>query len=139
MLRKRINSLSFFVLLLAAVACSSPSGGEQFILGPKHSYDFNIDVEDSLFLYSFNIFTKVDKHNSKALKLIVQWVSPQDEYYREQVWMPLTSTVVQPYREAVQFPCTGRWTIKIRPVNPPPGLRGMGLSWKIDNGTRQTS
>lgn len=139
MLRKRTNSLALFALLIVAAACSSPTGGEQFIRGPRHSYEFKIEVEDTLSLYDLNFYTRLDGDFSKAQKLVVQWISPQDKYYREQVWMPLSRTVVQPYREGMHFPCTGQWTLKIRPINPPRGLRGMGLSWKIVNGTRQTS
>lgn len=134
-------------LLLGAIllsGCGRPTGGEQFLPGPRNSYDFHLEVADTLALYDFSFFTRVDKNGSKAfaphepLRLGIVWRDPSDSTYRETVWMrpEYVGGTVRKYRTGVQFPMAGEWVLSVSITPETEGLRGFGLIWDYYYGTR---
>ena len=134
-------------LLLGAVllgACSRPTGGEEFLPGPRNSYDFRLDVADTLAFYDFSFYTRVDKTGREALaphealRLGIVWRDPSDSTYRETVWMQpeYVGGTVSRYRTGVQFPQPGQWTLSVSVTPETGGLRGLGLVWQYYYGTR---
>ena len=134
-------------LLLGAVllsSCSRPTGGEVFLPGPRNSYDFPLDVADTLAYYDFSFYTRVDKAGAKALGprealcLSIVWKDPSDSTFREPVWMrpEYVDGTVRKYRTGVQFPSSGQWVLSVGITPETEGLRGLGLVWNYYYGTR---
>ena len=128
------------VALCLLAGCSRPMAGELFLNAPRNSYDFPVAVADSLSSYDFSFFTRVDSESkvSEPVRLDVVWVAPTDSMWRETVYM-LTGShdgTLQRYRTGVTFPSTGEWTLKVSLSPEIKGLRGLGLVWTENNGTR---
>lgn len=129
----RIASVAAALCLLAG--CSRPTAGELFLPAPRNSYDFPVEVADSLASFDFSFFTRVDFGSkvSEPVRLDVAWVAPSDSsVWRETVYM-LTGDeagTLQRYRTGVTFPRTGEWTLKVSMSPEIKGLRGLGLVWK---------
>ena len=134
-------------LLLGAVllgSCSRPTGGEEFLPGPRNSYDFRLDVADTLAFYDFSFYTRVDKLGHKGLglreplRLGIVWKDPSDSTYRESVWMQpeYIDGTVRKYRTGVRFPEPGQWVLSVSITPETEGLRGLGLVWNYYYGTR---
>lgn len=135
------------VLALLAAACSEPASFEEFIrsdMAENGVYSFLLDMSDSLSSYDISLYTKVDApvmgtvSSSSSVGLEISW--------KEGEAAPaLTETVYLPYegegggaslyRSGVKPSSPGFWTVQVRPVDPPPGFRGIGMICKR-NGTR---
>ena len=124
--------------LLLFTGCREPMSVERFVSG-EGPYTFFVEMGDSTASYDFDFYTRVDAPLDSlvrmgALPLTVTWTSPSFHVFREDVYMPLegrtsyfTREVRVPYRAGVRPEEWGQWTLTVRPVNPPEGLRGMGL------------
>jgi len=126
--------LTAIVTLLCLISCSRPTEGEMFLTAPRNSYDFPVEVVDSLSFYDFSFYTRVDSNSdmSYPVRLDISWVAPTDSIYRETVYM-LTgneSGTVEKYRSYVKFPMLGSWTLKVSVTPEVEGFRGLGLIWK---------
>lgn len=120
---------------IALSACARPTQWEEFRTAPRDSYDFTIDVEDSLVLYDFSFYTRVDAGIKKMvypLKLDIQWVSPSDSCYSETVYMNVNTKEVTEnwYRTGMSFPACGKWTLRVGVSPQTKEFRGLGLIWK---------
>ena len=126
--------------LLCLCSCKRPTSGEAFLAAPRNSYDFTLEVVDSLSSYDFSFYTRVDgdEHISAPLRFDIAWVAPTDTVYRETAYMYAGdgSGKLQRYRSYVRFPLTGEWTLKVSVSPELKGFRGLGLVWKERNGTR---
>lgn len=126
--------------LLCACSCARPTSGELFLAAPRNSYDFPVEVVDSLALFDFSFYTRVDgdEPDGDPLRLDISWVAPSDTVYRETVYMHAGDErgQLQRYRSYVRFPLTGEWTLKVSVSPEVKGFRGLGLVWKEKNGTR---
>lgn len=131
MRRSIVLSLAFVLLF---EGCSRPLEGEQFLPGRRESYDFTLEVFDSLSRYDFSFYTRTDSRSEllRPLRLDVSWVSPQDSAFCETVYLrPDREKVsVQQYRTAVVFPSCGKWTLRVAASPLEKGFRGLGLIWK---------
>ena len=126
--------------LLCLCSCARPTSGELFLAAPRNSYDFPVEVVDSLALYDFSFYTRVDgdEHSGAPLRLDISWVAPSDTVYRETVYMYAGDERgrLQRYRSFMRFPLAGEWTLKVSVSPEEKGFRGLGLVWKEKNGTR---
>ena len=99
-----------------------------------------MEVVDSLALYDFSFYTRVDgdEHAEDPLRLDISWVAPSDTVYRETVYMYAGDErgQLQRYRSYMRFPLTGEWMLKVSVSPQLDGFRGLGLVWKEKNGTR---
>ena len=123
---------------LLLVGCQEPMSVERFV-GGEGPYTFFVEMEDSTASYDFDFYTRVDAPMDSlvrmgAMPLTVTWTSPSFHVFREEVYMPLegrttpfSRQVRVPYRAGVRPDEWGPWTLTVRPVDPPEGLRGMGL------------
>ena len=143
--RGRVNSIPAFLLCLSLLcSCSRPTGGEEFLPGLRNSYDFHIEVADTLALYDFSFYTRVDKAGKEAigprepLRLGIVWKEPSDSTYRETVWLQpeYFEGTVSTYRTGVRFPSAGEWVLSVSVTPQPRGFRGLGLVWDYCYGTR---
>lgn len=141
-----------FTVLCAAVAalaaCSEPASFEEFVradMAENGVYEFVLDLSDSLSTYDISLFTKVDApvmgriRSSSSIGLEVAWkeagaISPA---LSETVYLPYGDKGVSAslYRSGVKPSSPGSWSVLVRPVDPPAGLRGIGIICKR-NGTR---
>ena len=126
--------------LLCLCSCRRPTSGEQFLAAPRNSYDYTVEVVDSLALFDFSFYTRVDgdEHVYAPLRFDIAWVAPADTVYRETVYMYAGDEKgkLQRYRSFVRFPATGKWKLKVSVSPELKGFRGLGLVWKERNGTR---
>ena len=127
-------------VLLLLCSCARPTSGETFLPAPRNSYDFTLQVVDTLSLYDFSFYTRVDGEEgvSEPLRFDISWVAPADTVYRETVYMYAGDEKgkLQRYRSYVRFPAAGEWTLKVGVSPEIKGFRGLGLVWKERNGTR---
>lgn len=116
-------------------ACARPTQWEEFLTAPRGSYDFTINVKDSLALYDFSFYTRIDDGVKKMvypLRLDIQWVSPSDSCYSETVYMNVKPKEVSEnwYRTGLSFPSCGKWTLRVGVSPQTKEFRGLGLIWK---------
>ncbi|MBR6458112.1 MAG: hypothetical protein IKS71_05895 [Bacteroidales bacterium] len=138
MARSRLTVIA--CILLCLCSCKRPTSGELFLPAPRNSYDFAVQVVDTLALYDFSFYTRVDGDGrvSDPLRLDIAWVAPADTVYRETVYMYPGDDrgKLQRYRSYMRFPAEGEWTLKVGVSPEIKGFRGLGLVWKERNGTR---
>ncbi|MBP5488841.1 MAG: hypothetical protein J6X77_04640 [Bacteroidales bacterium] len=128
------SRLLIALALVGLCSCGRPLSGELFLASPRNSYDFPLTVVDSLALYDFAFYTRVDGDGSvwQPVRLDISWVAPSETVYRETVYM-LTGAehgTLQRYRSYVRFPAAGQWTLKVAVSPEVEGFRGLGLTWK---------
>ena len=106
-MRRSSPHILLFCALLCLCSCGRPTSGELFLPAPRNSYDYPISVVDSLALFDFAFFTRVDGDGSESLpvRLDVSWVSPADT-------------------------AAGQWMLKVSVSPEVKGFRGLGLTWK---------
>ena len=130
----------FACVLLCLCSCARPTSGELFLAAPRNSYDFPVEVVDSLSIFDFSFYTRVDgdEHVADPLRFDISWVAPSDTVYRETVYMYAgdENGKLQRYRSYMRFPQKGEWTLKVSVSPEVKGFRGLGLVWKEKNGTR---
>lgn len=133
-MRRSSPHILLFCALLCLCSCGRPTSGELFLPAPRNSYDYPISVVDSLALFDFAFFTRVDGDGSESLpvRLDVSWVSPADTVYRETVYMlsGAENGTLERYRSYVRFPSAGQWMLKVSVSPEVKGFRGLGLTWK---------
>ena len=132
---------AYVVLILGlclAVGCREPMSVERFVAG-EGPYTFLVDMGDTTATYDFDLFTRVDApadslRKLAALPLQVTWTSPSFHVFREEVFLPMEGArtafsmqVRAPYRADVRPEEPGPWTVVVRVLDRPEGLRGMGL------------
>ena len=134
-------------LIAALSACSEPASFEEFVradMAENGVYEFVLDLSDSLSTYDISLFTKVDApvmgriRASSSMGLEIAWkeggaITPA---LSETVYLPYGGKAgASLYRSGVKPSSPGSWTVSVRPVDPPSGLRGIGIICKR-NGTR---
>ena len=136
----RSRLIAFACALLCLSSCGRPTSGEMFLPAPRNSYDFPVDVQDSLAQYDFSFYTRVDDDERVCdpLRFDISWVAPTDTVYRETVYMYAGDEhgKLQRYRTYLSFPATGQWVLKVSVSPEMKGFRGLGLVWTERNGTR---
>ena len=140
-MRRALGMIAAAALVLSLCCCSRPTEREIFVKAVNavgNVYSFELPMEDSLATYDLSFYTRIDSPVSRraagSLELDVRWESPSGEAADETVYMDVTSQV-ETYRSGVSPLEPGVWTLKVQVVNPPEGLRGLGLVCK-ENGTR---
>ena len=127
------------ILLVMAVSCREPLSTEKFIRG-EGPFEFVVEMRDSLALYDFDFFTRVDARKCPGeTELLVRWVSPSDSVFSETVYLPLEcGDVYEPYRRGCVPAEFGTWkcVVAIPEAVFIDGFRGLGLVVKRDYGTR---
>jgi len=150
--------------LLLLLACNPPRSYEEFIPA-EHSgglafddnvYRFDLDLSDSTAVYDVYFYTRVEntgltqvRSDHGQLGLEINWLSPltavSDSSFTagqsvlsETVYMPLgddrgSKTL---YRSGVSPGLYGLWTLEVKTLDAPKGLRGLGIICKKRNGTR---
>ena len=126
------------LIVCLVVGCKEPMSVERFVAG-EGPYTFFVDLGDTTAAYDFDLYTRVDApadslRKLAALPLQVTWTSPSFHVFREEVYLPmegkLTAFSLQvraPYRADVRPEEPGPWTVAVRVLEKPEGLRGMGL------------
>ena len=111
---------------------------ERFVAG-EGPYMYFVDMGDTTATYDFDLYTRVDApadslRKLAALPLQVTWTSPSFHVFREEVFLPMDGKrsafsiqVRAPYRADVRPEEPGQWTVVVRVLEVPEGLRGMGL------------
>lgn len=138
----------FCALAPVLAACGEPSSFEEFVRADKAEngvYEFVLDLTDSLSSYDISLFTKVDApvmgtvHASSSMGLEIAWreAGTSIPALSETVYLPYGEKGggASLYRSGVKPSSPGSWTVSVRPVEPPSGLRGIGIICKR-NGTR---
>lgn len=134
-------------LTAALASCSEPASFEEFVradMAENGVYEFVLNLGDSLSTYDISLFTKVDApvmgriRTSSSLGLEIEWkeagtITPA---LSETVYLPYGDKGgASLYRSGVKPSSPGSWTVSARPIDPPTGLRGIGIICKR-NGTR---
>ena len=126
------------ILCILLTGCKEPMSTEKFLKG-EGPWTFFVDMSDSTATYDFDLFTRVDApmdslRKMTALPLQVTWTSPSFHVFREDVYLPMqgqgrffSRAVRAPYRAGVRPSEWGQWVVAVRVMDPPEGLRGMGL------------
>ena len=120
-----------------AFACRQPASVEQFIAAPG-PYAFALDLSDSTAVWDISLFSRVDALDAPAeLALDVTWTAPSEAFFTETVYLPLQAgtsffshEACVPYRSGVAPSERGVWALTVTPVEPPTGLRGVGVVTK---------
>lgn len=141
MMRGALGMIAAAAFVLSLCCCSRPTEMEVFVKSADAVggvYSFELPLEDSLATYDLSFYTRVDapagRRSGGSLELNVLWVSPSGERAGETVHMD-AAKLLETYRTGVSPLEPGVWTLKVQVVNPPEGLRGLGLVCK-ENGTR---
>lgn len=121
-------------LVFLAFACRQPASVEQFIAAPG-PYAFVLDLSDSTAVWDISLFSRVDALDAPAeLALDITWTAPSEAVFTETVYLPLQSgtsffshEACVPYRSGVAPSERGVWALTVTALEPPDGLRGMGL------------
>ena len=133
--------LSIVVFMLALASCREPMSTETFVAG-EGPYRFKVDLSDSLAVYDFDFYSRVDIHPEYCpsfLELKIRWVSPDKEESREIVYLPLYSGQVYEHYRADMVPSVyGEWTLIVAAPDAASikGFRGLGLVTKKRHGAR---
>ncbi len=125
------------LLLLCALSCSEPASVERFIRADEAVngvYVFQLDMTDSLAFYDLSLYTSVDAPllgagpEKAALALEVSLYGPGTAL-SETVYLPCGDRKgsCRLYRTGVRPSSPGIWNLSLRPVDPPSGLRGLGV------------
>ena len=109
-MRRSSPHILLFCALLCLCSCGRPTSGELFLPAPRNSYDYPISVVDSLALFDFAFFTRVDE--------TVYMLSGAE------------NGTLERYRSYVRFPSAGQWMLKVSVSPEVKGFRGLGLTWK---------
>ena len=156
----RTALLAAAVLTAAVSSCRKPSSYEQFIRADRAEggeYVFCLDMSDTLACYDVSLYTRVDAaffaaaRPYRQLRLEISWIAPvmpdsSPVLPDATLVMPdpdrasLSETVYIPYggrggsahlyRSGVKPSPAGEWTVAVRPLDAPKGLRGMGIICK---------
>lgn len=140
---RRCAILLFATLSLAG--CREADSYEQFVRAGKSEggvYVFALDLSDSSAVYDLSFYTKVDaplmaiEKERAQMPVEISWITPSDSVcMQETVYLEYGSKApsAQDYRSAVRpFPL-GQWTLRLRPLDPPSGIRGIGIICKRNN------
>ena len=140
-MREALGMIAAAAFVLSLCCCSRPTEMEVFVKSADAVggvYSFELPLEDSLATYDLSFYTRVDApvgHRPQgSVALDVRWESPSGETADETVHMD-ASKQIEAYRSGVSPLEPGVWTLKVQVVNPPEGLRGLGVVCK-ENGTR---
>lgn len=131
---------------LMLVSCTRPESENLFVKASDSDdglYEFKVDLSDpGEDGYDFAFYTRVDDISLKSkygtIPLDICWMSPSSRRaLEERVYIGRGDLggLSAEYRSAVRPSETGVWTLYVRPVDPPKGFRGLGLTVKR-NGTR---
>ena len=149
----RTALLAAAVLAAAVISCRKPSSYEQFIRADRAEggeYVFCLDMSDTLACYDVSLYTRVDAaffaaaRPSRQLRLEISWIAPvmpdSTPVMPDPDRASLSETVYLPYggragsahlyRSGVKPSPAGEWTVAVRPLDAPKGLRGMGIICK---------
>lgn len=130
----RLAPIAALCVLACLISCERPTRGEIFLASPRNSYDFPVEVEDTLAFFDFGFYTRVDgdSRTDSPVRLDISWVAPNDSLYRETVWMMAGAGdgTLQKYRSYVRFPLSGKWLLKVGVSPEVRGFRGLGLVWE---------
>lgn len=132
-------------LILVLASCAGQVSENRFIKASDSDdglYEFKVDIQDTISLYDFSFYTRVDgiyqRSKSGTVPLDIFWISPSSgKVLAERVYIgrgDMKGLCVE-YRSGVRLSEQGEWSLCVRPVNPPKGFRGMGLIVE-KNGTR---
>lgn len=132
-----MKRFSLITLVFLAFACRQPASVEQFIAAPG-PYAFVLDLSDSTAVWDISLFSRVDALDAPAeLALDVTWTAPSEAVFTETVYLPLQAgtsffshEACVPYRSGVAPSERGVWALTVTPVEPPTGLRGVGVVTK---------
>jgi|GEM_PF-812477 len=158
----RLALAALIVMLMSA--CHQPTSYEHFIPA-EHSgglafddniYRFEVDMSDSTAFYDIYFYTRAEntgltqvRGDLGQMQVDVTWLSPVDAQsdstftagqpmLSETVYMPLGDDrgAKALYRSGVRPDPCGIWTIEVKSIAAPKGLRGMGIICKRHYGTR---
>lgn len=118
------------ILLALAMlcSCSRPASYEEFIRCDEASggiYEFSVDLPDSTASYDLSFYTS-------ALKAPLQLEISLDSL-RETVWFPEEKGLAL-YRSLIRPGAS--MALRIKPLDPPDGFRGLGIILEQNDGTR---
>lgn len=132
-------------MVLVLASCAGQELENRFIKASDSKdglYEFNVDIQDTLSLYDFAFYTRVDDMSLRSkygsVQMDVRWMSPSSRRALEEdvyIGKGDLSGIFAPYRSGVRLSESGVWTLYVRPVHPPKGFRGIGLTVK-KNGSR---
>lgn len=150
---QRSRALPFRVIIgiasLLPIACSQPDSFEQFIKAddaPGGVYEFVIPaIPDGSQASAFDISLFTSPLRS-PLQLNIRWMEPADmpegrdseDIFSERVWFPAGEHQAL-YRSGVApelKDSSKNLILRIRPINPPEDLRGLGIILNRNDGTR---
>jgi len=146
--------VTLILTLMAAISCSRPSSYEPFMVREKaeygDTYSFNLDLSDSTLTYSLDFYTRLGRrafsaYSADSLELGIRWVSPSDSSFFEYLTLRMDEPVdssyysrdfIFPFRDTLKLPEWGQWRLRVQVRNNPDGLRGLGIIFKNNDGTR---
>jgi len=139
-----MNRGFFFVCLVAALtllSCSEPSCYEEFIKEEQSTegiYKFTLNLSDSTAVHDVYLVTRCDRNPAKAsnpypmVGMHIWWESPSGRVFEETVYMDFGDYRGQRqlYRSAIVPSEFGKWSLYVKPLDPPAFFRGMGVVMK---------
>ena len=134
------RTLGLIIGVLMALSCRQPGSVEQFVAGGTCPFTFAVDMSDTLSVYDFDFYTRLDGHHRDIesdveMPLTLTWEAPSGALAVESVFVPLSGSsetfysrqVRVPYRAGVVPSEAGIWTLRASVPVSVPGLRGLGL------------
>lgn len=116
-------------VVILAVGCREPRSLERFVKG-EGPYRFIVDMSDTLAVYDFDFYTRIDVHGADIpaeAAIDVCWMSPSGVELTETVYLPMAREVYAPYRAGVSPSEPGVWILTVTFQTLPKGLTGLGL------------
>jgi len=154
----RIRAFLYLLCVLSfSGSCCEPSSREFFVKSSAKDaggrYSFNLDMRDSLSMYSVNFFTRIDNGALECipnLAVDVLLVSPSGKEYAERVYLPKEAYISDgnfandcdiPYRTGFRPVEHGVWKmfLTVPDENSVYGFRGMGICLSKDAAARSAA
>lgn len=149
---RSLGYLSLAVLLICICSCTRPDAREEFRKASDKengSYCFRIDMEDSLYSYDLDLYTRIDCRPAQftsmpdTIRMKMDYTSPSGKRYTEMFGAAKDSfsqsssfskEYIIPYRRDLVPVEHGIWNLYITVCNEDrfPGMRGIGIQvrWK---------
>ncbi len=135
--KKLLGIITGLVLLMS---CSQPATLEKYISSDARTeegaYRYELDLTDTVSLYSIAFYTLLDEHLANDLAMEVSLYSPSGKAYKEKVTIPAgrfetkgyyAKECFVDYRTDFQPVEYGHWWLELDIMDHPEKLRGMGL------------
>lgn len=150
-----LRKMALAVMMVSAmVSCSRPDSYEPFIVREKaeygDTYSFELNCSDLSSSYSLDFYTRLEREPfgdfpSEPMNLDLRFISPDGTAYSDTVAFDLGTLsdssyyahdYYLPYTNKLDVNTPGYWRLKVKAINQPEEMLGLGIVLKRRDGTR---